>query len=313
MDVSVLLATFDRSDMLDGTLQSFTQLDAPGIAFEIIVADNAADDRVRSLVEGYRERLPIMYVPEPERGKNRAITAALKYACGSLLVFTDDDVIAAPDWLVQMWTGAARHPKASLFGGRILPSFPEGHEAWLRQLDFHHWFIRSAYVMADWDCGETEVSADRIWGPNMAVRRSVFDAGLCFDLHIGPGESNYIMGSETEFLLRAQAAGYVGVYLPQALVHHRIREEQLSEKWLLERAFRMGRGHAKRGVKTEVSRIAGIPRHLFSTYGVRTLEVWSAAMGLRSGCLRERLELEMLRGEISQHWRMRQAHGGCTA
>ena len=220
---------------------------------------------------------------------------------------------AEPDWLVQLWGGAARHPEASLFGGRILPSFPEGHEAWLRQLDFHHWFIRSAYVIADWDCGENRVGADRIWGPNMAVRRSVFDAGLRFDPAIGPGGADYIMGGETEFLLRAQSAGYLGVYLPRALVHHRIREEQLSEQWLLGRAFRMGRGHARRGVRAEVPHIAGVPRHLWRTFGMRTLEMWFAAAGLRPGGLQERLELAIVKGEISQHRRMRYARGGSTA
>lgn len=49
------------------------------------------------------------------------------------------------------------------------------------------------------------------------------------------------MGSESDFLKRARAAGYSEVYIPSSLVYHQIRPEQVTNSWLYGKAFRLGR------------------------------------------------------------------------
>ena len=52
---------------------------------------------------------------------------------------------------------------------------------------------------------EGPIQAYSVWGPNMAVRQSVFSAGHRFDERIGPdGTTTYAMGSETEFTMRLE-------------------------------------------------------------------------------------------------------------
>jgi GT2 family glycosyltransferase len=84
----------------------------------------------------------------------------------------------------------------------------------------------------------------------MFVRRRVFEAGFRFNEQVGPSAGNYIMGSETDFVLRAAAAGYSAWWCPDVQVHHIIHSEQLTRKWLFKRAYRHGKSeffHNARG------------------------------------------------------------------
>jgi hypothetical protein len=107
----------------------------------------------------------------------------------------------------------------------------------VQQASFDH-----AYAIADWVQPEGPYRASRVYGPNMAIRASVFHAGWSFDPAIGPdGTDTYIPGSETDPTMRLERAGFPAVYLPRALVLHQIRAEQLGLEWLSQRAFRKGR------------------------------------------------------------------------
>lgn len=302
IDVSVILATYRRPESLAETLESLTHLRVGNIEHEIIVVDNDDGEEVAALVRSFANRLPVRFLVEPAQGKNRALMKGLGHAAGELLVFTDDDVIVSADWLTELVAGASRNPEASFFGGRILPRFPPGFQEWLASLDFDHWFTRSAYVVADWDYADGErIDPREVWGPNMAVRRRVFEAGISFDPTIGPQGGDYVMGSETEFLLRVQAAGFDGVYLPRAVVHHIIRPEQMSTEWLLGRAYRMGRGHAVRRAASTAPRILGVPRYLFRQY--LELQLERLLSGRRPPADRRKtlIGLALVRGEIRQY------------
>ena len=67
----------------------------------------------------------------------------------------------------------------------------------------------------------------------MVVRRYVFDDDWRFEGSVGPSKkANYIMGSETEFVLHLFEDGHLPVYLSNALVYHQNRPDQMSSKWL---------------------------------------------------------------------------------
>jgi glucosyl-dolichyl phosphate glucuronosyltransferase len=300
--VSVLLATYKRNEILANTLDGFMRLAPAPFSYEIIVIDNAVSHDTRSLVEKYQDRSPIVYLAEPKSGKNSALTTGLHQATGELLVFTDDDIIADHQWLNELYSGVERHPDAHLFGGRILPYFPENHLANASGIDFGHRFLRSALVIADWQQAEGPIQAGHIWGPNMAVRRSVFESGITFNPDIGPSGSDYVMGSETEFLHRANAAGYKCIYLPAALVHHQIRGEQLTLNWMRARAFRAGKGQAALARPRDSKCIGGVPRYLYRKYLMCTLR--SVLLGWKMNQnqkFSQAMDSEFIRGQIAQY------------
>lgn len=262
MDISVLLATYCRDKILYRTLQSFCSLDTKELKWEVLVVDNADDEKTREVFNHYQKVLPIKYLFEPKRGKTNAMNTAVEIAKGKLLVFTDDDIIADRNWLIEIWEGSKRWPDYSIFGGRILPEFPPGKIP----IPKEHPFFNGAFVVADWNCNEGPYKAENVWGPNMAVSSFIFRQGWRFNPNLGPNGTNYLMGDETEFVLRLERQGIKPVYLPKSLVYHQIRPEQLKAKWLYRRAFITGRSRAWKAGQPNATQIFGVPRFLIREF-----------------------------------------------
>lgn len=301
--VSLLFATYKRGDILDKTLASLAALAPSPFSYEILVIDNAGEEATRKLVESYIGRMPVRYLVETTPGKNSALITGFKASRGKLLVFSDDDVVVDSQWLNKLYDGANRHPEAALFGGRILPDYPADYQTLGSDIDFNHWFLRSAYVIADWEQQEGPIKIGHIWGPNMAVRRAVFDAGIHFNPNIGPNGKDYVMGSETEFLRRANQAGFQGVYLPEALVYHQIRAEQLNLKWIEGRAYRSGKGQAA-AATLDCPKLWGAPRYLWRKYALSSLKLAASFLFNRNQRFDNAVEHYMLKGQIDQHKKM---------
>ena len=113
MDISVILATYKRPEILSKTLQSFCALETEGLEWEVLVVDNAGDLDTRTTVYRYQHHLPLKYFIELAPGKNNALNHAVKKARGDLFVFTDDDIIADPRWLMEVWEGSKQQSEAS--------------------------------------------------------------------------------------------------------------------------------------------------------------------------------------------------------
>ncbi|MGA2315988.1 MAG: glycosyltransferase [Thermodesulfobacteriota bacterium] len=259
MDISVILATYHRPEILNRTLESFCSLDTHTLKWEVLVIDNVYDIKTREVVNNYRNKLPIKYLLESKRGKSNAVNKAIEVAKGILFVFTDDDVIADRNWLKEMWEGSKRWPDYSVFGGKILPKFPEGKKILISEKTS---FFKGAYVVGDWKIDEGPYEAKNVWGPNMGIRTSIFHQGWRFNPCVGPNGDNYITGDETELTTRLEKEGIEAVFIPKSIVYHQIRSEQLEREWLCRRAFINGRTEVWNSGRVRVPLLLGVPRFL---------------------------------------------------
>ncbi len=257
IDCSILLATRDRRESLDRTLASLASQIAPGVTWEVLVADNGSrDDTVASLTR-WADQLPLRWVVEPVPGKNRALNRVLTLTRGRLLLFTDDDVILAPGWIAAHADAAARWPAHDIFAGVIRPRFPMPHPSWATEEPFR------SILFAAYDHGATEQPTKHLpFGPNYAVRAPLL-MSTGFDGAVGPNGSEYAMGGETEMLRRLTRQGARTVYVPSAVVEHVVRREQLTPAFVAARAGRFGRGLVRLGdVEWSPHRLFGVPRYL---------------------------------------------------
>ena len=239
-NITVLLTTYNRAEILHETLENMTVLDQEGIDIEYVVVDNNSTDTTKEVIESFSNRLTIRYLFEPRPGKNCALNKALdKIELGKIVVFTDDDVTPNKYWLSSIVSISKRCPNYSVFGGKIYAIPPNG--------DTPGWFGDTSIPMcnlAAHDYGDVERPYDHRttpYGPNFWVRREVFDNGRRFNESIGPRPKNRIMGSETYFLNELSADGYQIMYSPYSVVGHRIARELISSSAIRKRAFRWGR------------------------------------------------------------------------
>jgi len=238
MNTSLLIATADRPDQLAAVLRGLARCRRPEGEFEVIVADNGDDPGTATVCRDVADGLPVRYLAVTGRGKSIALNQAVESATGDLLVFTDDDVEFDPDWLIELCQAALDYPDHVLFGGRVLPLWPKGIPA---RLD-GSMYLGALYTHLDRGDEPGPSVGLRPFGPNMAVRREVFEQGLRFDPKLGPGTTSGItMGDETEIARELEAQGEIAVYVPQSRVYHRVNRRQLSLRWQLPRAVRYGR------------------------------------------------------------------------
>jgi glycosyltransferase involved in cell wall biosynthesis len=236
--LTVVFATCDRAPVLAETLGHLSELDRKGLLVDFIVVDNNSRDNTAAVVESFRDRLPIRYLFEPQRGKNRALNLALNHGTfHPLVVFTDDDVKPATNWLQAIVDVSRRWPRHKVFGGRIVPAWPSADPpAWVH--DAH--IIQLAFAAHDRGAEERpyEFTAQP-FGPNFWLRREVLTDDVHFDVNVGPGTGT--LGDEVMFLHRLQRKGFEIIYSPLPVVEHCIQAAGICEKKLEERALMVGR------------------------------------------------------------------------
>ena len=238
--ISVIVATRDRATLLKGTLEALCGQVSPGCPVEIIIVDNGSVDQTRQVVEtaAAQSRIPIVYLTEPRPGKSHALNTAAAHAQGDLLVFTDDDVLPSPKWLAA-YAQAFSETGADYAAGRILPLWEKTPPRWLTP-DQHG-------VVAASDGGPRRLFLQGVqdWvmpiGANMAVRRHVLDRVGGWNPDLGKLKDSLRTGEDHEFALKMLAAGFAGVYEPEACARHRVPAERLRLAYFFRWCYSNGR------------------------------------------------------------------------
>ena len=251
VQLTVLLATRDRAPVLARVLDGYRRVVAPPVAWKLLIVDNGSTDGTPNIIDPFRRDLPLELLRESLPGKNRALNRGLAALEGGLAIVTDDDAVPSPLFLTA-WAKYLEHqPSYGLFGGSIVPLFDAPPPRWLIRNR-----ARFAMMFAERDLPEGPVEADAIYGPNMAVRKSIFEAGFRFDETVGPNalDAYYPMGGETEFCWRVAQTGVRCWFASAPLVSHIVSAEQMTLGAWERRAYRTGRGRArhmrKRGIIT---------------------------------------------------------------
>ena len=309
MDASVILCTYNRAASLARTLQTLGDLVLPsGLQWELIVIDNNSTDNTSKVCNKFTSRLPLCYVFEAQQGKSYALNTGITLARGGLVLFLDDDVDVDKDWIASLWDAAGRHPEASFFGGRILPKWEQPPPHWLAA---HSQSLLSG-ITVHVDLGNiTRRITDSdpcFYGANSAYRRAVFARGARFDPTICPCRDNQVRGEEEELIQQLRAQGQIGLYVPEATVHHRNPVERMTEKYLRAWCVGGGIGAVRRGNIKMVHLWFGVPRYCWRqfvvgaiTYGVLR---W---IGPAATWLRAEKQMAAMYGAIGEIYRNRRA------
>lgn len=310
--LTVIFATYNGARTLPKTLQALAAVTPPAGGWQVIAVDNGSTDGSAAILANYREHLPLQVISHPVRGKNNALNRALQEPLGELVVFTDDDVVPAADWLLRLEACAGEQPAFDVFGGAIEPYW---------EIPPARWIVEAVpqgvtYALTDPAQPAGPIYPGLVWGPNMMVRRSVFDAGHRFDAKVGPSAGQYIMGSETEFNIRVGKAGHASWFCPDARVQHIVRDFQMDRAWAIRRAYRFGRNACYQHYREhdEISREAWLagrlnfPRWMLSRYVADSVGGLAArVLGNEVAAVRKLWDAAFHRGYMAQAQEMLQA------
>lgn len=247
VDITIVIGSYNRADMLAETLASLTALDTelPGgerFTYEVVAIDNASTDNTGEVIarfaegeHGTAERVCGFHESSP--GVTHARNRGLAEAAGDWIAFHDDDQRAHPQWLVEL-QGLTRRRDLKVVGGAVHLSLPEGNE---RQL------AGSCRVLLGEKVGwveEQPYTRKRIPGTNnLMIHRSVIEQVGVFDTRIKDG------GEDADLYRRIRSAGYEAWYTPTAIVYHLIPEPRLADEYMRWTATRHGQHLALREYK----------------------------------------------------------------
>ncbi len=106
--VSLLIPARNEAANLPACLEAIARQKFPGELLEVLILDDHSTDETLQVAEGFAARHPhfralrladFLQPGETQSFKKRAIEIGVKQASGSLIVCTDADCIAPPDWL----------------------------------------------------------------------------------------------------------------------------------------------------------------------------------------------------------------------
>jgi GT2 family glycosyltransferase len=244
--VSIVIPTRRRPAYLEAALASVAGQAGAAGAEILVIDDDGPSPEGRALAERFGAR----YEPHPAPlGLNAARNTGVERSSGELVVFLDDDISAAPDWLGALLKAVEEHPGTDVFAGRITARL-EGSPP--RSCG------REAPAITTLDLGEHDIETPFAWGANMAIRRSALDRVGPFDLSLAEG------GDEQEWQERLTATSPSArtLYVAGALVEHR-RAGQDSRLRSLCRGARI-RGRAARRFDSSRGSAPSLSRELLT-------------------------------------------------
>ncbi len=228
-DVSVVICTYNRCDMLPQALESVLAQETGGVRYELIVVDNNSQDGTREVVEaflryGYSN---MRYIFEGKQGLPHARNTGMMYARAPIIAFTDDDVRVTKDWVKRIKQAFDEHPEVDLVGGKVLPNWKRKPPEWMMTPKL--WG-----PLALQDYGETPFLTNGqqpvcLIGANMSLRREVFARIGYFAVEfVRLGVSST---EDHELQLRLWRAGRQGIYLPEIVVIADVQAERLTKTY----------------------------------------------------------------------------------
>lgn len=234
--VTIIIPTYNRANILETTIESLINQSYPKDKFEIIIADNNSTDNTKALVEKWQSHsdVPIKYMMEKRQGAHFARNSAAKHSTGEILYYTDDDMVADKDMLLNIVKVFDLNYNIAVAGGKVLPKWEFDPPEWLTK-----YFKNAALsliekseklIIASYDIG--------IYSCHQAVLKDVlfecggFNPDIVKDKLIGNGE--------TGLNLKILEAGYNFAYVDDAVSYHLIPRSRMTQKYLNDRFGNQG-------------------------------------------------------------------------
>jgi glycosyltransferase involved in cell wall biosynthesis len=209
-ELSVVIPTHNRRELLRACLDSFEQQSAPAGTFEVVVVIDGSTDGTAEMLSDLARSFELSVLTQPQAGASAARNAGARGARGRELLFVDDDMTASSS-LVAAHLAAHRMQERIAGVGVIARRIPAAADRFARlraeasRSHYEHLLTRPLSYL---DC----------YGGNCSVSHSMFTGigGFSVDLPVL---------NDLEFAYRLREAGARFVFVPDAVVTEERRDD----------------------------------------------------------------------------------------
>ncbi len=305
VSASVVIATLDRPDDLRQCLQSLSVQQSPRRIEIVVVDNNPGSGLTASVVAAFPG---VVLVNEPRRGLSYARNAGIVASTGDIVIATDDDVVAPPDWVERLVTPFARKD-VMVVNGNVLPfeletpaqrafelygGLGRGFQRFEVNAD---WFESFRFrAVPTWNLGATANSAFRATifsHPQIGLMCEMLGAGM----PAGVAEDTYLF-------YKVLKAGFTIVYEPEAYVWHKHRRTAAA---LRRQLYSYSKGHVAYHMLTALNDgdLRGLVRILYELPLMYRRRIKECLCGRRDYPLS--LILLEMRGTLAGFWALWQS------
>lgn len=228
LELSIVMATYNRADTLPVTLDHLAKQDIDGSRYELIIVDDASPDRTAEVVAELAPQLPFkvrFLRNDDNRGPGYTQNRGIREASAPLLLIMTDDVFMAPSALRQHIDFHRIHPepyRAAL--GKVAQSPALRDTALMRNWDpFRFWLLD----------GVDQLPFYMFWACNVSCKLEFMQQFGMFRDHKGRG--GCVAFEDLEVGYRLSNHGMQLHYLPQALGehYHFYTMEEAEHRWYM--------------------------------------------------------------------------------
>lgn len=212
MDLTIIIPTRNRAQLAARAVRAHLSQLWDGPPFEIIVVDDGSTDNTRHLLGQLASENPgrLRTLAQPNRGAAAARNAGLRAARGRIVLYTDDDIVPAPNFATEHYRAHATNGATSLavIGRTVWPPEPKPRP-------FKRWYGEAGPLL-DLRALETGATTWRhFYSGNLSLNREFqLRNGLYDERFRGYGWEDMELG------YRLWSHGLRITYNPRAVGHH---------------------------------------------------------------------------------------------
>jgi glycosyltransferase involved in cell wall biosynthesis len=229
MDISVILCTYNRGELLANALESLHRQKVTGISYELLIVDNNSTDHTRELVQRFVDKNPhFRYIFEKRQGLSHARNAGIAAAKAELLLFTDDDIEFSETWIQSNYEASLRFPEADYFGGKVLPIWEQPQPDWLKHS------VNPLAIQNHPGDVPLKISPEYphcLVGASLAIRRRAFERAGLFSVETQRVKGGIGSTEDFDWEMKVWAYGGHGMYVPEPVCWTKIPLERMKKSY----------------------------------------------------------------------------------
>ena len=137
MKASVIVPTYNRSDVILRSLQTWSNQSISAADFEIIVVDNNSTDNSAVLIQNFIKDSPnFKYIKESKTGSTSARHAGAKLAQADVLIFADDDGLFNSTCIEEILKVYQSNENIAAVAGKIDILWDKKPPEWIKPYEF---------------------------------------------------------------------------------------------------------------------------------------------------------------------------------
>ena len=206
--ISVVIATYNRVDVIKDCIESILSQDFPKDRYEIIIIDSSSTDSVKKIIEEcfQRSNPEIKYFYQKKEGLASARNLGIDKAIGDIIYFFDDDCIVDKNCLKIVSSAYDTNDIGGIEGG-----VAGYHSSTIIQKYGDYLYHRT-----DTQPGGIIPGMDGPIGCNASYKKEVLSAVQGFD-------EQFKWMEDLEIAIKIRKKGYYFKFIPSALVYHKHR------------------------------------------------------------------------------------------